>query len=107
MKMPFLPQLETMVKEFLETERPETYRRMKAAGELDAVATMRAEAAMEAYETQMAEMPEAEVAEMNRQLKTDPLASVRYMTQRQSRIVEESLAQMLDFPSEESAEATT
>ena len=107
MRMPFLNQLETMVKEFLETERPETYRRMKAAGELVAVATMRAEAAREAYETQMAEMPEAEVAEMNRQLKTDPLASVRYMTQRQSRIVEESLAQMLDFPSEESAEATT
>ena len=107
MRMPFLPQLETMVKEFLETERPETYRRMKAAGELDAVATMRAEAAREAYETQMAEMPETEVAEMNRQLKTDPLASVRYMTQRQSRIVEESLAQLLDFPSEESAETTT
>ena len=107
MKMPFLPQLETMVKEFLETERPETYRRMKAAGELDAVATMRAEAAREAYETQMAEMPETDVAEMNRQLQTDPLASIRYMTQRQNRIVEESLAQLLDFPSEESAETTT
>ena len=107
MKMPFLPQLETMVKEFLETERPETYHRLKAAGELDAVATMRAEAAREAYETQMAEMPETEVAEMNRQLKTDPLASVRYMTHRQSRIVEESLAQLLDFPSEDSAETTT
>ena len=107
MKMPFLTQLETMVKEFLETERPETYRRLKAAGELDAVATMRAEAAREAYETQMAEMPETDVAEMNRQLQTDPLASVRYMTQRQNRIVEESLAQLLDFPSEESAETTT
>ena len=107
MKMPFLPQLETMVKEFLETERPETYRQMKAAGELDAVATMRAEAAREAYETQMAEMPETDVAAMNRQLKTDPLASVRHMTQRQNRIVEDVLAQLLDFPSEESAEATT
>ena len=107
MKMPFLPQLETMVKEFLETERPETYHRLKAAGELDAVATMRAEAAREAYETQMAEMPETDVAEMNRQLQTDPLASIRYMTQRQNRIVEESLAQLLDFPSEESAETTT
>ena len=107
MKMPFLPQLETMEKEFLETERPETYRRMKAAGELDAVATMRAEAAREAYETQMAEMPETDVAAMNRQLKTDQLASVRHMTQRQNRIVEESLAQLLDFPSEESAETTT
>ena len=107
MRVPFLPQLETMVKEFLESERPETYRLMKAAGELDEVARMRAEAAMEAYETQMAEMPETEVAEMNRQLKTDPLASIRYMTQRQNRIVEESLAQLLDFPSEESAETTT
>ena len=107
MRMPFLPQLETMVKEFLQSERPETYRRMLATGELDAVATMRAEAAREAYETQMAEMPEKDVAEMNRQLKSDPLASVRYMTQRQNRIVEESLAQLLDFPSEESAETTT
>ena len=107
MKMPFLPQLETMVKEFLETERPETYHRLKASGELDAVATMRAEAAREAYETQLAEMPETEVAAMNRQLKTDPLASVRHMTQRQNRIVEDVLAQLLDFPSEESAEATT
>ena len=107
MKMPFLPQLETMVKEFLQSERPMMYRRMLAAGELDAVATMRAQAAREAYETQMAEIPEAEVGEMNRQLKTDPLASVRYMTQRQSQIVEDALAQMLDFPSEEAEEATT
>ena len=107
MKMPFLPQLETMVKEFLQSERPMMYRRMLAAEELDAVATMRAEAAREAYETQMAERPETEFAEMNRQLKTDPLASVRYMTQRQNRIVEDVLAQMLDFPSEETEEATT
>ena len=107
MKMPFLPQLETMVKEFLQSERPMTYRQMLATGELDAVATMRAEAAREAYETQMAEITETEVGEMNRQLKTDPLASIRYMTQRQNRIVEDVLAQLLDFPSEESAEATT
>ena len=107
MRMPFLPQLETMVKEFLESERPETYRRMKSAGELDEVARIRAEAATEQYDEAMAEMPETEVAEMNRQLKTDPLASVRYMTQRQNRIVEESLAQLLDFPSEETEEATT
>ena len=106
MKMPFLPQLETMVKEFLETERPETYRRMKAAGELDAVATMRAEAAREAYETQMAEISDNEIREMNQELKTNPLASIQYMTRRENRIVEESLAQLLDFPSEETTDET-
>ena len=98
--MPFLSQLETMVKEFLESERPETYRRMKAAGELDDVAKMRAKAADESFMDRNGEISDRELKEIALLRKTDPLARIRYMAMRESRIVEVVLSQMLDFPSE-------
>ena len=106
MRMLFPIQLEKMVKVFLESERPEAYRLMKSAGELDEVAKMRAEAAYQSYLDQKGEISEDEVREMIQQRKTDPLASIRYMAMRESRIVESVIEQMLDFPSEETAEET-
>ncbi|MDP3537434.1 MAG: hypothetical protein Q8S26_01885 [Azonexus sp.] len=93
-------QLETMVKEFLESERPEMYRRLKQSKELDALATSRAEAARESYLDAM-DMSTEEVRAMNQAEKETPgLGQSQYWKMRDSRIVEEILNQMLDFQRE-------
>lgn len=98
MRMPNKPKLVEMVKEFLKSERPQTYRRMLANKELDEIAASRAEAALETYNDLM-DLSTDDVRKMNEAEKQTPgLGQIQFLTMRESRIVETMLAQMLEFP---------
>lgn len=98
MRMPNKPKLVEMVKEFLKAERPQTYRRMLENKELDEIAAIRAEAALEMYNDLM-DLPTDDVRKMNEAEKQTPgLGQIQFLTMRESRIVETMLAQMLEFP---------
>ena len=107
MRMLHPPQLKKMVIEFLKAERPETYHRLKLSGELEEVAEMRAQAATEQYESLTAEMSPEDSKEMARMAKESPMGNSQFMTRRENQIVESVLAQMLDFPADETAQETT
>ncbi len=99
MRMPNKPKLVEMVKEFLKAERPQTYRRMLENKELDEIAAIRAEAALEMYDDMMMEISTDDVRKMNEAEKQTPvLGQIQFLTMRESRIVETMLAQMLEFP---------
>ena len=98
MRMPNKSKLVEMVKEFLKSERPQTYRRMLANKELDEIAASRAEAALETYNDLM-DLSTDDVRKMNEAEKQTPgLGQIQFLTMRESRIVETMLAQMLEFP---------
>ncbi len=106
MRMLNLPQLEKMVVEFLESERPEMFSRLTQSGELEALAKSRASAAMESYRDQM-DLSTEETRAMNKAEKESPaLGQPQYLAMRESRIVESVLTQMLELPSEATEDET-
>ena len=97
MRMPNKPKLVEMVKEFLKSERPQTYRRMLANRELEDVAVLRAEAAQETYNDLM-DLSTEDVRNMNEaEQQTPGLGQTQFLAMRESRIVKTVLAQILEF----------
>lgn len=106
MRMPNKSKLVEMVKEFLKSERSQTYRRMLANKELDEIAASRAEAALETYNDLM-DLSTDDVRKMNEaEQQTPGLGQTQFLTMRESQAVESVLAQMLEFPPEQTADET-
>lgn len=106
MRMPNKSKLVEMVKEFLKSERPQTYRRMLANKELDEIAASRAEAALETYNDLM-DLSTDDVRKMNEaEQQTPGLGQTQFLTMRKSQVAELVLAQMLEFPLEQTADKT-
>ena len=106
MRMPNKQKRVEMIKEFLESERPMTYRRLVTSKELDEVAENRAEAAQETA-MGLRDLSMDDVREMNEAEKQSPgLGQIQYLTMRESRIIELALAQMLEFPPDQTEDET-
>ena len=106
MRMPSKPKLVGMIKEFLKSERPQTYRQLLTSKELDEVAESRAEAAQEEFHSLM-DLSTDDVRKMNEaERQTQGIGQTQFLAMRESQAVESVLAQMLEFPPEQTADET-
>lgn len=100
MRMPYPDKLRKMISEAMKELAPQMYSRLKKSGELEKVVEMRAQAAEEQYDEMMELVSPADQKEIHQAQKKRGLAVMQAWNRRESRIVENVLAQATEFPTE-------
>jgi hypothetical protein len=98
--MPYPDKLRKMIAEAMQELAPQMYSRLKASGELGNVVEMRAQAAQEEYDSTMELVSPADQKELHQAQNEGPFAMSQAWNRRESRIVENVLAQATEFPTE-------